>query len=337
MTLARYVLGSIGIPVLSLIFGSGLWLECLGKERTSFEVRGAVSRSNDIPSPGAGIFVQITGPYGPPHLNAVADSKGRFRFKKVPMGIYLLTAFIPRVARVRRTVEVGPSFADEEGRIEFSLKLEPRPRRMDRFLVPAEQLSIPEKARSEYDKGRQRMADADLAGAIACFEKALDIAPQFAAAWYQLGLVAGHQHHLAEAVSHFRKALEHYPGNFQTILRLGMTLMAMQNGPEAIEVNGQAVGARPEDAEAQAQLGYSYLLADRLQEAEKHLKIAIDLDPASFHFPQLMLAEIYRRREDYPSMERELESFLRLHPDSPTAPEIVQRLSKVRDRAKIGR
>jgi tetratricopeptide (TPR) repeat protein len=99
-----------------------------------------------------------------------------------------------------------------------------------------------------------------------------------------------------------------------------------------LEINQRAVRARPDDALGQSQLGQSYYFLGRLDEAEKHLKEAKAIDPSHFSFPQLVLAELYQRRGNYPALVGELEEFLRLHPDSEEAPAVRTSLERVRAR-----
>lgn len=318
------------VLVLPLLLLAVCLPESRGSAERTFELRGTIVRADGISFHDVRAIVQIRGPNLPTGLSTIADSRGRFRFKKVQPGTYLLTAFIPRVARIKRTIEIGPSSADEKRRIDLDLTLESRPRSPGRFQVPATQLSVPEKARAEYAKGLRRLARSDLAGASDSFMQALDLAPQFAAARYQLGLVACQQERYADAVNHFREALSHNPESFQTLLSLGAALLALRNGTEAVAVNERAARARPDDPEAQAQLGISYFTVNRLEDAERHLKATIALDPANFYYPQLLLAEIYRRRRDYSSATWQLEEFLRLHPDSQKAREVPEMLKEIR-------
>ncbi len=302
--------------------------DCQSDPKKFYELRGTLLD----PIGGHNVTVQLSAPYGSADLSTQADLKGKFRFKRVPAGIYVLTAFIPRAARTRRTVEVGPSFADEKGRIEIGLELQPRPRRPNRHQVTTEQLAIPDKARAEYNKGLQRISSHDSSGAAACFRRAVEAAPLFSLAWYQLGLIACQQKRMSDAEEYFRDALKGMPENYLALLNLGGVLLTQRNTEGAVAVNQQAVEVRPDDAQAQAQLGYSYLLAGRLEEAEIHLKQTVALDPANYFYPQILLAEIYRRRNDLSSMARELEEFLRLHPDSPKAGEVAPILEEIRSK-----
>jgi tetratricopeptide (TPR) repeat protein len=113
-------------------------------------------------------------------------------------------------------------------------------------------------------------------------------------------------------------------------------MLALRDGNAAVGVNSRAVDQRPNDAQAQAQLGHSLFLLNRFDEAEIHLKKAVELDRANFYFPQLHLAEIYRRRKDHEDMARELEEFLGLHPDAPVAGRIRSILDALREEMRGG-
>lgn len=309
--------------------------ESRSESSRTYEVCGTLLDSTGRPFTGVNPFVQLSGPYGPVDFSTSADAGGSYKIKKVPAGIYLLTAFVPRVARIKRTIEVGPSFADKKGRVEASFRLESRPRRPGGYQVSAEQLAIPDKARGEFEKGRQRMQARDLSRAAEHFRKAVDLAPQFASAWYNLGVIASHQKRLPEAAEHYRRTLHYTPENYQALLSLGSVLLAQNLAAEAIPPNEQAVKARADDPQAQAQLAYSYFLTGRLQEAEVHFRKTISLDPANYHYPQIFLAQICQQRQDAAGMVRELEEFVRLHPDSEKAREVARMLEELRPQARL--
>jgi Tfp pilus assembly protein PilF len=317
-----------------LLLLSALGLKAGGPTgRTSFELRGIVVPEGDISLVGSQLAVQLhalSGPWSGREKSAVPDTSGKFKYKGVPAGMYLLTVLMPRVARVRRTVDVGPSLADKHGRIDVRIPLAARRRRPGVFDVPANELSLPEAARAEYEKGLHQLRDRNLARAEEHFRRVTDQAPQYYAAWYELGAIASRRERYADAASLYREALRLQPGSFRILVDLGEVLLRLRDEQGALAINTQAVKMRPDDAQAQVQMGYSLMLTGRLREAETHLKEAVALDPANYSYPQLMLAEIYRRRKDLPGVRRELEEFLRLHPDSPKAREIRAALEELR-------
>jgi len=302
-------------------------------ERNSFEVRGMVVPEGGLSLDSSRVSIQLqalSGSWAGKEPFSVPHKWGKFRYKRIPEGTYLLTVFMPRVARVRRTVEVGPSLADKDGRIEVRIPLAPQRRRPGMFQVSADELSVPTAALEEYEKGLQQLKDRNLARAEEHFRRATEWAPQYFAAWYQRGSIASRQERYGDAASYYREALKLRPESYRVLVDLGEVLLTLHDGQSALAVNAQAVKIRPDDAQAQVQMGYSLMLTERFEEAEIHLREAISLDPANYTYPQLMLAEIYRRRKDLPAVRREFEEFLRLHPDSPKAREIRSALNELR-------
>ena len=307
---------------------------CWSDQIKSFELRGVLLEGGGQPLIVGNVIVQLREPHGPTAFSTPADAKGQFRFRKVPGGIYVLTAFVPRGGRARRTIEIGPSFADGKGRISTTLQMRPRRSRAASFQISATQLFIPEQARAEYDKAQQRAAVHDWSGASQLLRKALDIAPQFSAAWQQLGLIASLEKRYQEAADAFREVLKQQPEYYLALINLGGVLLGLGNAAEANAVNERAVRLRPDDEQAHAQLGYGYLLVGRLAEAETHLKRTIALDPAHYFYPQILLADLYGQRNDTNSVVRELEEFLRLHPDSQKARDVAQIVVRLRSELK---
>ena len=290
-----------------------------------FELRGRI----DPAMPGAS--VGVLGAYTPFAAGTTADSKGNFRIKKLAPGTYTLTIAAPGRGVMRRTIEVGPSFADAKGRVHMVIPFEPtppNPRR--RYTVNARELAVPDSARREYDEALRKLSKSDVTGAIASLERAVEVSPQFAQAWNHLGTIAYQQQRYQDAEKYFRRALEERPGMFPPLVNLGGVLLSLQRYNEALEWNLEAVKMRPRDALANAQLGMNYyaLLEDEL--AIRHLNEAKRLDPGHFSAPQLVLADLYLRRKERDKSAAELEEFLKLHPDTPAADKLRAQISALR-------
>jgi len=261
---------------------------------------------------------------------ATADLKGKFKFKKLPPGTYVVMVAVPRSRPLRKTVEVGPSFADSKGRVATTIPYERKRVPGRTYAVSTTQLAVPDGARLEFLKGQEYLEKRDVRRARAAFQNAVEMAPQFAGAWNSLGTIALQSAQYEEAENAFREALKQNPAYYGALVNLGGALLAHGKLEESLSVNQRAVRARPEDPLAQAQLGHGYFFLGRLEEAEKCLKEAEKIEPEHFSFPQLMLAEIYIRRQNFAAAARELEDFLRLHPDSKPAPEARKAIEMAR-------
>jgi tetratricopeptide (TPR) repeat protein len=278
--------------------------------------------------------VALFGATTPFHTDTLADSRGHFRIRGLEAGEYTVAVFIPGRGEARRTVEIGPSTADRKGRVGITINVEDSRALSPEALrgtetVSTRELAIPESARHEYAEAQKDLARRDTTAAIDHLEKAVEIAPQLAAAWNNLGTIAYQSRDFAHAESYFRKSLDQDPGSFEPLVNLGGVLLTVGKLDEALKYNQYAVLRRPNDALANAQLGMSYFALGNLDVAVKYLETAKRIDPAHFSYPQLTLAEIHLRRNERAAAAEEFRDFLKRHPDAPVAASIRAALEKL--------
>ena len=300
----------------------------LQAEPGRYELRGRL-----VPETSASVW--LNGATSPFEESTLAGEDGRFRFEQLLAGTYTLGIFVPGRGEMRQTIEVGPSLADSKGRIELRVALrdelfESRDGLRRGALVSARDLAIPEQARREFEQARKKLARHDVPAAVAHLERAVEIAPQFAGAWNHLGTIAYQSHDYARAESCFRRALAGDPDAFEPLVNLGGVLVNLQKLDEALQYNRHAALSRPGDALANSQLGMNYFYLGKLDLGQKYLTIAARLDPGHFSHPQLLLAEIYYRRQERSAAADELAEFLRYHPDWPEAARINERIAWLR-------
>lgn len=295
-----------------------------------YELRGKILREDGSRIPATNIEVVLHGTVKTYHAEAFAGPDGQFEFKKLPAETYTLIVYIPRVGEIRKTVEVGPSFANSKRVVETILLFGRENVLTKHQSVSAVDLSVPQKAKKEFVKAQECTTHLDTKGAIEHLKKAVEIAPQFVAAWNNLGTIAYRSKEFEQAEKYFREALKHEPESYYPLVNLGGTLLSMGRFEESLPLNQQSVEMMPKDALAQSQLGRNYFYLGQLDAAEKHLKQAKSLDPGHFSYPQLLLMQIYAKRNQVPEAILEMEEFLKLHPDSSEAPRIRELLQKAR-------
>jgi len=297
-------------------------------ETPRYELRGRL-----LPATRASVWLH--GATAPFEDSTLAGDDGHFRFRDLLAGTYTLGAFVPGRGEMRRTIEVGPSQADARKRIELTVELrdgelESGDSLRRGAIVTAKELAIPERARREYEDAEKKLARRDVESAVAHFERAVELAPQFSDAWNHLGTIAYQARDYTRAESCFRKALDSDPDSFQPLVNLGGVSINLGKFEEALQYNLYAALTRPNDALANSQLGMSYFYLGKLDLSQKYLTAAKRLDPAHFSHPQLMLAEIALRRQDRTAAAGEMEEFLQYHPDSPEAAKIKEKLAQLR-------
>ena len=292
-----------------------------------YELVGKLVRSDGRPFGRVNPIVFLQSVLTPFGARTIANG-GEFKFKRLPAGTYTLMIAVPRSGEMTRTVEVSPSFADSKGKITLTITFEPGHAVAGRT-VSATALSIPKSAHDEYLKAQDRLARNDITGAVAHLKKAVEIAPQFAAALNNLGTIAYQSKKYYEAEGYFRQAIEQDPDAYDPLVNLGGTLISMGKVQESLAYNQRAVKVRPEDPLVRAQLGQVYFFLGQLDAAEAELRKAKALDPSHFSGPQLVLAEIYRRKKEPARAVLELEEFLKLHPDTSRAAELRRTIRKL--------
>ena len=101
-----------------------------------------------------------------------------------------------------------------------------------------------------YQQGIEKAQRKDYQGAIAAFDQALHLAPEFAAAYHQRGLAYFHLNAFAAAISDYSQALQLEPDNAS--LHFGRALVHLATGdlPAALQDASQAIRLNPEYAAA---------------------------------------------------------------------------------------
>ena len=285
-------------------------------------------------TPAGSASVSLFGVSGPFTASTLSDASGRFTFKKLEAGTYTVAVFLPTEGEARQTIEIGPSTADGHHRVSLTLPFQEsdfaRAPALARHTVTTRQLAIPDKALRLYEEARKFLSRRDSDSATQRLEEAVDLAPQFSAAWNELGTIAYQTQKYTRAEECFREALAAEPASYEPLVNLGGVLINLHKLEEAWDYNVHAVLLRPTDALAHSQLGMTYFEMGRPDMAEKHFAQAVALDPAHFSHPQLFLAEIHLRRGDRQAAASDLEGFLQHHPDWPQAAKMRETIVALR-------
>jgi Tfp pilus assembly protein PilF len=280
-------------------------------------------------------MVSLFGANAPFQAQTESDGSGRFRFRNLSAGAYTIAVYVPGRGEARQTAEVGSGTADAQRRVKLDLQfkdsdfvLNDAVRR--RNSVSTRQLTIPDAALREYREAVKDLEKHDVEQAVKRLEHSVELAPQFADAWNNLGTMAYQSQQYERAEKCFRMAMEQDPRAYEPLVNLGGVLINNHKLDEALMYNQDAVLQRPNDALANSQLGLTYFVTGNFDLAVKYLEVARRIDPAHFSHPQLVLAEIHMRRGENREAADVLEDFVRHHPDFPTADKIRENVAKLR-------
>lgn len=157
--------------------------------------------------------------------------------------------------------------------------------------------------------------------AILQFQKAIQLAPDMAQAYDNLGLCYYRQNRNHLAVMNFQKAIDLNlkSGHLDAwpYLNLAITERALDQRSEAEAHLREALHLSPKLAPAHFQLGNLLENAGRTKEAILEFQEAARLDPA-YAEPHYALARIYRKLGDTAASKREVKAYLRIQSEPKT-------------------
>src|SRR5438132_4044926 len=140
--------------------------------------------------------------------------------------------------------------------------------------------TYPKSSIAENNLGNVRADQSKLAEAIEHYRQALDINPEHASAHYNLGNVLAQQGKLAEAVEHYRRALKIKPDYAEAHNDWGVALARQGKPAEAVEHFRRALEIKPDFAKAASNLGLALAQQGKLAEVVEHSRRANDAGPS---------------------------------------------------------
>jgi protein O-mannosyl-transferase len=168
--------------------------------------------------------------------------------------------------------------------------------------------------------------------AVAQYQKALEINPNYVAAHYNLGNALFRKGQLDEAIAHFQKALEINPKDAEAHINLGNALLQKEQFDEAVGQFQQAVEINPNDAEAHYDLGNALFQKGQLEEAVGQFQKALEISPNSFATHYNLGVALFQKGELGEAIT-EFQEVLRLKPDfSPAQDSLAKVQALVRQR-----
>ena len=194
--------------------------------------------------------------------------------------------------------------------------------------ISATLLNAPKPARKAYDKGMDELRAGKKDAAFKEFQKAVELHPTFAAAWYQIGH-AQVSSEPAQARLSFDHAIQADPKYVNPYLDLSLLEIREGRWNDAITITTKAIQLDPVDFP----LVFFYrsiaeFNTDRLDEAEKSAREADHLD-AAHRIPKIqqLLAQVLLQKHDYVGAAQYMREYLKRAPDAGDADKSRQQLA----------
>ena len=198
-------------------------------------------------------------------------------------------------------------------------------------MVSMTALKAPEPAQKAYGKGVVAMTDRKWPSAQKNFERAVEIYPEYAAAWSDLGEVLKQQSHPKEAREAWERAVQADPKYIKPYVQLARLGLEERRPEDAAAIAERAMAMNPiefptiyfYDAAANFNL-------KRLDASEKSVRRAIDLD-SRHEIPraEFLLGSVLAAKGDRSGALEHLRKYLTIAPKATDADEVNRIIAKI--------
>jgi Flp pilus assembly protein TadD len=187
---------------------------------------------------------------------------------------------------------------------------------------------FPKKAVKEFERGVNAEHKGERDEAIAHYEGALKIAPDYYPAHNNLGSLYLGKSDFKSAEAQFRESIRLDQNEAQAYFNLGNVLMLTGRYAESEAALEAGLQRRPDSAFAHFLRGCVLARTGKFDEAEKSLREALQLEP-SMSQAHLQLVNLYLKQSRKEDAIHQLQDFLKAFPSAPTASKAREVLDKL--------
>jgi len=294
---------------------------------STFYIEGTVVDQSGNPIKHARL---ILGTYSYTRQGATfSNDEGKFIFDRLTEANYKLDVSAAGFANYQETIYLFSTSRN----LRIVLAPASRPEQLpktDNAVVSTTTLTIPPKAREEYEKGLLAEKKKQTKAAQKHFDTALHLYPHYAAAYAAKGFLLLDEQKTGEAESAFQKALEIDPSLPDAVLGIARIRNGESRFAEAEERLLKARSANAEAWQVDYELGRACAGLGKDTEAENHLRKATAAAPA---YPPVyyLLAQVLLRLNRPLEAVPEMEAYLRLAPEGPTADKVRDLIRRIKE------
>ncbi|HMF55217.1 MAG TPA: tetratricopeptide repeat protein [Pyrinomonadaceae bacterium] len=270
------------------------------------------------------------------------DDSGAFAFRRLSNGTYMITVDAGReYLLARETVVIAePSRRTSIGQVfTVQLQLQIRDEESNRAaLLDAALVNVPKPARDEYQKAIQSEHEGDSKKALEHLKNAVNIYPQFMLAYNELGVQYFRLGQLDDAAAALNQAVRVDPTAFSPRLNYGIVLFYKKQYQDADTHLAHALSINETSARAHLFRGRTFIRLNDLARAEREFLRAVALGgSADINEAHRFLGGIYREQGNYARAVEQLETYLKLVPNTHDAEQIRQIIKELRSKMTASR
>ena len=261
------------------------------------------------------------------------DEYGNFAFRGLVNGEY--TVVIDKEKEFepfQQSVEIrqfrGSAPQNYTLNIRLSLKEEAKPKP---GVLNAELANVPERALVHYNNAGEQAKKNDHPAAIEELKLAIKEYPSFMLAFNELGVQYLKVNQLQNADDAFQAALKINPDAVPALINRGIANFMMERYGEAVPILRKALKKNDQSAVGHYFLGQALANLGLFDDAEKALLTSLTLGKEDMKEAHRFLAIIYSSRGAKKQAADELETYLKLAPNTPDAEKLREKIRQLRE------
>jgi Tfp pilus assembly protein PilF len=284
-----------------------------------------------------GILIELRNQSGAEITRQMTDSRGKVDFTNLAPAPYILA--VHQNGYVDRPTRIDMTYSPSQTVYLELISTKPP----DPGVIPpggpqdaiSANLPASEDGRKALYLGKSSLFEKkDAAGSLEFFKKLNKSDPDYVNGWVLTGTALMTMKKDDDAEKAFRKAVQKAPESYSANFGLGLALNQLGRFEEAIKPFQKSLSVKPDSVEALYELTRSNLALNRWQDAEPNALRAIALAP-DFAPVHVSMGNIFLRKRDAISALKEFETYLRLEPNGPLAPQTREITNKIKAALKI--
>jgi tetratricopeptide (TPR) repeat protein len=260
------------------------------------------------------------------------DDRGETQFLGIPVGDYHIEVSGDGIQST-----TSDTFEVDERRISQSQYIvvhsvndgSPKPLSGHSTMVSAADLNIPPKARKEVDKANEAMATHDWKKALAHLNAALMLAPQYATAYNNLGVLYAKMNDIPREEEALKKAVAVDDHFAPALVNYGKLCLNLKNPAQAEGLLSKAATAEPGNPETLMLLSYAQYLNRHFDAAIMNALQAHTIGRDHPSFVHYIAARAYQQENQEKQALAEFQLFLQEEPKGPRADHVRADVAKI--------
>ncbi len=203
-------------------------------------------------------------------------------------------------------------------------------------MVSVASLQVPPKARKDYEKGSEELEKGDLASAEKSLRKAIDQYPKYAEAWLRLGDLEQRRKNPDGAMKDYQESINVDPAFPLPYMRMTYLSAIARNWEQTRQLGERLLGLDP----VNFPLCYYYysIALFNLKQFDKAESNALRADSLGVQRTEprveILLANIYTAKGNYPAAADRYRAYLKIVPDGPLTERVKTDLAATEQMAK---